>query len=336
MLVIAFVCEPNNIESSRASNFVSSSNNKCKFWYRNSTTISDLPSLGNTFSAVVKTNDLNIITNIYYDRITTSAPELSYIITATYSLNERWSTFFENQTISNSYRVESNIGSGLAFLWNPNLQINTSLRLIADGKSKGFYASFGSSYRLNKHQDQFTEVDELGNPIEKNNFKERSKKGFFGRLFAKITAIFNKKGKSSSRPKKLTEKSLESIKKNTNKDEQTINNDTLSNVNSKPIRTKPKRVRVKPTKYKEVKSDKKKGFLGIFKGTSNNKKEKKRKEKEAKKIDKMSQKDIDKELKKLDKKQKKLERELKKEEDRDKRKEAKKKKKEDEKDDESI
>ena len=126
---------------------------------------------------------------------------------------------------------------------------------------------------MNKHQDQFTEVDELGNPIEKNNFKERSKKGFFGRLFAKITAIFNKKGKSSSRPKKLTEKSLESIRKNTNKDEQTINNDTLSNVNSKPIRTKPKRVRVKPTKYKEVKSDKKKGFLGIFKGTSNHKKE---------------------------------------------------------------
>ena len=282
------------------------------------------------------TSDLNIITNIYYDRITTSAPELSYIITTTYSLNERWSTFFENQTISNSYRVESNIGSGLAFLWNPNLQINTSLRLIADGKSKGFYASFGSSYRLNKHQDQFTEVDELGNPIEKNNFEERSKKGFFGRLFTKITAIFNKKGKSSSRPKKLTEKNLESIRKNTNKDEQTVNNDTLSNVNSKPIRTKPRRVRVKPTKYKEVKSDKKKGFLGIFKGTSNNKKEKKRKEKEAKKIDKMSQKDIDKELKKLDKKQKKLERELKKEEDRYKRKEAKKKKKEDEKDDESI
>ena len=84
-----------------------------------------------------------------------------------------------------------------------NLQINTSLRLIADGKSKGFYASFGSSYRLNKHQDQFTEVDELGNPIEKNNFRSVQKS--FGRLFTKITAIFNKK-ENHHLDQKLTEK----------------------------------------------------------------------------------------------------------------------------------
>ena len=84
------------------------------------------------------TSDLNIITNIYYDRITTSAPELSYIITATYSLNERWSTFFENQTISNSYRVESNIGSGLAFYGILTFKLILPYGLLLMVNQKGF------------------------------------------------------------------------------------------------------------------------------------------------------------------------------------------------------
>ena len=258
------------------------------------------------------TSDLNIITNIYYDRITTSVPELSYIITATYSLNGRWSTFFENQTISNKYRVESNIGSGIAFLWNRNLQINTSLRIIADGRSQGFYASFGTSYRLDRHIDKYTEIDEFGNPVGKNQFEKSGKNRFFSRFLDKIMDLFNKKGKTSSRSRKLKEKSIESIRRNTSKGEQTINNYALKKVTSKPIRTKPRRIRVKPTKYKEIRSNKKKGLFGVFKGKPDDKKGKKHKKKEDEKIKKMSQKDVDRELKKLDKKQEKLEKEMKK------------------------
>jgi hypothetical protein len=270
------------------------------------------------------TNDLNIVTNIYYDRITTKAPEWSYIITATYSINDRWSTFFENQTISNKFRVESNIGSGIAYLWNRNLQLNTSLRLIAEGaSSKGYYASFGASYRLDRHADDFTEVDEFGNPIEEE-VQENEKKGFFGRMFGKVRNIFGK-GKKSSKQTKLKDKTIKSIRKNTNKDELTINNDTLQKV-EKPIRTRPKRVRIKPGKYKEVK-EKRKGFFGFLKGKYKEEKSEKDKKKEKEKIKNMSQKEVEKELKRLEKEEKKLKREQKKEEERKKREEAKKKKK---------
>lgn len=276
------------------------------------------------------TKELNVITNIFYDRITTSAPELSYIITATYSLSDRWSTFFENQTISNKYQVESNLGSGIAFLWNRNLQLNSSLRLVVDGRAKGYYASFGASYRLDRHADDYVEVDEFGNPIEEEVFEEEEKKkGFFGRIFGGATNIFKKKKKTTQTPTVLKDKTIESIKNNTNIEEKTINNDTIQQAAPKPIRTRPKRVRVRPTKYKPVKGSKKKkgGLLGIFGGKSKKDKDAAKKKKEADKLKKMSQKDIDKELRKLDKEQKKLEKQQRKEAARKKREEEKKKKK---------
>jgi len=281
------------------------------------------------------TRDLNVVTNIFYDRITTNAPELSYILTVTYSLDERWSTFFENQTISNKYQAESNLGSGIAYLWNRNLQLNSSLRLVVDGRAKGYYASFGASYRLDRHADDYEEVDEFGNPIEDEDggFEEEKKKGFFGRIFGKATSIFKKKKKTSTTPTVLKDKTIESIKKNTNIEEKTINNDTIQQAEPKPIRTRPKRVRVKPTKYKPIKGSKKKksGLFGIFGGKSKKDKDAEKKKKEADKLKKMSQKDIDKELKKLDKEQKKLEKQQRKEAARKKREEEKKKKKEEKK-----
>jgi hypothetical protein len=281
------------------------------------------------------TRDLNVVTNIFYDRITTGTPELSYIITATYSLDNRWSTFFENQTISNRYKVESNLGSGIAYLWNRNLQLNSSFLLVADGRAQGFYASFGASYRLDKHADDYKEVDEFGNPIEDDEFEEPKKKGFFGRIFGKATSIFKKKKKTTKSPTVLKDKTIESIKKNTNIEEKTINNDTIQQaVEQKPIRTRPKRVRVKPTKYKKTKSAKKKKsgmFGGLFGGKSKKDKEADKKKKEEDKIKKMSQKEIDRELRKLEKEQKKLERQQKKDAEKKKKEDAKKKKEEEKK-----
>ncbi len=49
-------------------------------------------------AGVLLQNDLsdnfNIITNLYYDRIGTELPEFSYIVTATYSFSPRWSNFY--------------------------------------------------------------------------------------------------------------------------------------------------------------------------------------------------------------------------------------------------
>tara|TARA_B100000787_G_scaffold159892_2_gene138468 strand:- start:47943 stop:49469 length:1527 start_codon:yes stop_codon:yes gene_type:complete len=207
------------------------------------------------------TNNFNIITNIYYDRIGTELPEFSYIITATFSFNKRWSTFIENQTMLDKFEYQSNIGSGIAFLYNRNIQVNSSLRLLANAKYSGFYASIGASYRFDRHVDKDLRVD--GN-------KKRitvTKKRFFGRLFSKVTNVFSKKGKKQyTRKSKLKKETIESINKNINNDE----NISGDNLEVKPLRIKPKRKRIKPTKRKPTKENTKniktkKGFLGIFK-----------------------------------------------------------------------
>lgn len=256
------------------------------------------------------TRDLNVVTNIFYDKIGTELPEMSYIVTATYSLNDRWSTFFENQTVFTKIRTSTNLGSGIAFLYNRDLQINSSLRLIADGKSRGFYTSIGASYRLDRHKDDFVELDEFGNPIEEDEGAVK-KKGFFGRLFGKITGIFkSKKKRAASNQVKLKPKTIESIRKNTNKDEATINNDTLQKVKPKTIRTRPKRVRVKPSRIKPVKDKKKKGLFGFLKGKTAEEKEKAKKDKEAEK----EKKRLEREKKKAEAKKRKEEKNKKKNE----------------------
>ncbi|QMU66653.1 MAG: transporter [Flavobacteriaceae bacterium] len=135
----------------------------------------------------------NLITNVFYDKIGTDLPELSYIVTATISLNDRWSTFLENQGARTKLLSRGNIGSGLAYLYSRNLQFNSSLRFVTEGKAVGFYGSFGISYRLDKHKDKLISG---GNPeLILGKQTRYASKGFFGRVFSKITGIFRKKNR---------------------------------------------------------------------------------------------------------------------------------------------
>ncbi len=265
-------------------------------------------------------NDFNIITNIFYDYIGTEAPELSYIITATYNFDERWSTFFENQTTFNKYLYQSNIGTGLAFLFNRNIQLNSSLRLLTNEFSTGYYSSLGISYRLDKHRDKIINLDEDGNPIEDGKKLKGNKKRIFSGLFNKVTNLFKKKGKKkSSTASKLKKKTIESIAKNIN----TSSNDSLS---SNPVRVRPTRSRSKPSKIKTKKSNSKdiktkKGFLGLKKVKSKSKEKKNNTkpdtEKEEKQLEreiKILEREIKKDEAKKEKEQKRLEKEKKKEE----------------------
>ena len=277
------------------------------------------------------TNNFNIITNIYYDRIGTELPEFSYIITATFSYNNRWSIFIENQTMLDKIQAQSNIGSGIAFLYNRNIQINSSLRLLTDAKSSGFYSSIGASYRFDRHLDKVTELDENGKPVKNDkSFKVKERK-LFGRLFGKVRNVFKKKGeKQASGTSKLRKQTIESINKNSTNS----NNDA----ELKPLRVKPKRTRVRPTKIKPVKDNNNKGFLGILKGKKDNKDDlKKDTDKGAKELEKeikKLEKDLRKEDAKTDKKTKKDSKKLKKERKKEaaRKKKKKKEKKEDDND----
>ena len=143
------------------------------------------------------TNYLNIITNLFYDKIGSGAAEFSFIVSSTYNYTDTFSYFFETQGVYNKYQNNLNFGTGAAFLFNPNLQINASFRYLTEGNATGNYLSFGVSYRLDKHHSDIKYFDDNGNEIKKNNKVRYGMKrgGFFGRLFNKTTNIFKKKKK---------------------------------------------------------------------------------------------------------------------------------------------
>ncbi|WP_299680825.1 transporter [uncultured Tenacibaculum sp.] len=248
---------------------------------------------------------LNVVTNIHYNYIGGYLPELSYVVTGTYNFNDRWSGFAEHQALFNKQENQSNLGAGAAYLLNKNLQINSSLRATFQEETVGFYGSVGVSYRLDRHVDQFEELDEFGNKIEDDEVQTYNK-GFFGRMIDKIKGIFKKKDK--------TEPQLEE-------------GTTIEEVNEKPRgRTRKKSILDDLTK-KDEKAKKK--------TTKEKKKAAKKKKKAEEKALRKAQKEKEKEEKrkkkeqeKLEKEIKKLEEELKKEEEEEKKKEEKKKKKE--------
>lgn len=149
------------------------------------------------------TNKFNIITNAFYDKISTDVSEISYIVTATYSFSSKWSTFFENQMQFQEFQNNINFGTGLAYLYNRNFQINASGRILTEGITPGFYTSFGISYRLNKHKDSYKELDEFGKELKETPVStyNKTRKGFFSKLFSVFTKKNSGKRKRSRRRK---------------------------------------------------------------------------------------------------------------------------------------
>jgi hypothetical protein len=152
-------------------------------------------------------NDFNLITNFFYDKIGTEFSEFSYIITGTYTFDSRWSAFLENQTVFQKNQNNTNLGTGLAYLFNKDLQVNTSIRYLKEGESNGSYFGIGASYRIDKHKDPYKELDENGNEVKDQPISayNRKQKGFFGRLFSVFSKNKDTKNsrKRAKRPKSI-------------------------------------------------------------------------------------------------------------------------------------
>jgi hypothetical protein len=157
------------------------------------------------------TRDFNLITNLYYDNIGSPFAEYCFIITATQNFSNRWSAFFENQTIVQKHQNNTNLGVGLAYLYRKNLQFNTSARLLFEGEAQGHYASLGVSYRIDNHKDSFIALDDNGQklkdtPISRYNKKQKN-------IFNRFLNIFSKKEKTSTRRPKRKRLKIKSRKK---------------------------------------------------------------------------------------------------------------------------
>ncbi|CAM1372574.1 transporter [Tenacibaculum xiamenense] len=265
---------------------------------------------------------LNVITNLFYDNIGSDFTEYSYVVTGTYNFNDYWSGFAEIQGVFEKYQNKSSIGAGAAYLFNENLQFNASLRGNFEGNEFGVTSAIGVSYRLDRHEDKFAELDEFGNKIEEDKpIKYDENRGFFGRMFSKVKKLFKKKQ---------------------GKREQKVDLDISPNKDEKEVRTeKPRRRRQESLidviskedekqKKKTAKADKKAAKKAQKKAEKEAKNAQKEKEKEAKRKLKEEEKEAkrkEKERLKLEKEIKELEDEIKKEEEKEKKKKEEKKKK---------
>ena len=156
--------------------------------------------------------DFNIVTNFFYDNIGSQFEEFSYIVTGTYSFSERWSTFFESQGVFQKHQTNSNIGTGLAFLYTPDLQLNASFRGVFEGEASGIYTGLGVSYRINRHQDSYKELDENRNVIKDRFVAYNQNENFFSRFLN----IFKKKDKRKKSDTE-TRKRLKRVRKKASK-----------------------------------------------------------------------------------------------------------------------
>jgi len=140
-------------------------------------------------AAVLLQNDFSdrlvLITNIIADKITSDENFYSYILTMTYAINERWSYFIENQGIFNKTNpTKFHFGTGTAYLFSQNLQIDASIRTNFFEDYSFLYSSVGLAWRLDKHSD---EIIKKNSPLDQLTKKRKRKKrgNFFSRLLKK-------------------------------------------------------------------------------------------------------------------------------------------------------
>lgn len=249
---------------------------------------------------------LYVITNFYYDYLGSDFKELSYIMTATKNLNDYWSAFTEIQGSFDQYQNKTNIGFGAAYLFSENLQFNGTIRGTLQQKEVGMYVGLGASYRLNRHQDKFIEVDEFNNKLkEQKDEKYVENKGFFGRFFAKITKLFKKKDKH-----KVTVKDGNKDKEITiEKPRRERSKSLIDGIIKDDKREKKKTTKADKKAIKKKKKELLKQKKNLIKDKN---KELKRKEKERIKLQKEIQKEEEKEIKRKEKERLKLAKEIKK------------------------
>ncbi len=122
-----------------------------------------------------------ILSNFVADKLGTSEASYTYIITETYTLNDKYSIFLENMGRYNvNFGNEMQFAAGAAYLKSKDLQFDASLRFLIEGQSLGAFLGFGVSWRIDKHRKYVIKKSEeksKNNIIkDKNRDKEVSAK----------------------------------------------------------------------------------------------------------------------------------------------------------------
>jgi len=123
-----------------------------------------------------------LISNIIYDRIGSDFPEKSYVISISHALrNPKWSVFIENQGIQSDRYSDLIFRTGTAYLFDENFQADFNIGTNTKNTPSRVFATIGASYRIDKHKDKITAIEdqkanENGGEIKKNSMKKKKKK----------------------------------------------------------------------------------------------------------------------------------------------------------------
>ncbi|WP_196890534.1 transporter [Aureivirga marina] len=123
--------------------------------------------LQNTFN-----DKLNLITNIYGDKITSKNAEYFYVIAMTYAIDLKWSYFIENKGVFRKKGGRLLFSTGAAYLFNENLQFGGYVRSNFDTNRSNFTIGLGAAWRLDKHVEKKPTKEEE----EKRKKKEEEQK----------------------------------------------------------------------------------------------------------------------------------------------------------------
>ena len=166
-----------------------------------------------------------ILSNFIADKLGTYDASYTYIITETYTLNDKYSIFLENLGRYNvNYGNELHFAAGGAYLKSKNLQFDASLRFLIEGKATGLFLSTGLSWRLDKHKKYIIKKLDAQTKAavrkDKNRDKEVSnkKKNALQSLYRKTKKIrTHKKIKQTGKIKK-TKRRIKKLKSSRKKD----------------------------------------------------------------------------------------------------------------------
>ncbi|AOW09697.1 transporter [Flavobacterium gilvum] len=123
------------------------------------------------------------VTNVTYNYITTDYPSLSYIVTLTKGINEKWSAFAENQGIKSDFYSDALIRGGAAYLIHRNLQVDASISASFKDTPSILYGGVGMSWRYDGRYKEVPLLTKQEKQAEKMAKQSKPKKGF--RLFKK-------------------------------------------------------------------------------------------------------------------------------------------------------
>ena len=120
---------------------------------------------------------INIVTNIFYEKIATPYSSYGYVITFTKAFNEKWSAFLENKGIIGEYYSDGIITGGAAYLLDKNIQFDVSIGTNIKTTPQLYFGGIGFSWRDDsKHKENRVYKDEKKSKKGKKGKKEKKDK----------------------------------------------------------------------------------------------------------------------------------------------------------------